>query len=113
MSEFQTQGAESAEWFRNIYECSRCGNNWEDEWSCTCNDRCPQCNAEIEAKDSVDLSRSLTAEDFRGAGRLIRRLGIAPVVVTDEDAKDYAEAMLEGGPHRFEYGRTSRLRRNI
>lgn len=25
-----------------------CGREWRDEWSCICDDRCPNCNHEIE-----------------------------------------------------------------
>ena len=32
-------------WFRNHYECDRCGSHWDDEWSCTCDDDCPRCGA--------------------------------------------------------------------
>lgn len=42
-------------WFRNEYECPRCGTHWYDEWSCTCNDRCPTCDIECEPIHSVDL----------------------------------------------------------
>lgn len=28
---------------------------WSDEWSCMCNDECPNCGAEIEPYDSEDL----------------------------------------------------------
>ena len=28
---------------------------WADEWSCMCNDKCPQCGAEIEPYDSEEL----------------------------------------------------------
>ncbi|WP_285905148.1 hypothetical protein [Pseudodesulfovibrio pelocollis] len=41
--------------YRNYYECS-CGHTWEDEWSCMCNDRCPECRLEIEPYDSEDLT---------------------------------------------------------
>lgn len=34
-------------WYRKFYRCP-CGCEWEDEWDCLCNDRCPECNAEIE-----------------------------------------------------------------
>ena len=34
-------------WYRKYYRCS-CGHEWQDEWDCLCNDRCPKCNAEIE-----------------------------------------------------------------
>jgi hypothetical protein len=28
---------------------------WVDQWSCTCNDKCPVCNHEIEPYKSDDL----------------------------------------------------------
>ncbi len=42
-------------WFLKRYQCV-CGETWEDEWSCACNDRCPSCNKEIETDDYDDLS---------------------------------------------------------
>lgn len=42
-------------WFLNFYRCP-CGAEWQDEWDCTCNDRCPTCNAEIEPYKSEDAS---------------------------------------------------------
>ncbi len=32
-------------WFRNHYDCDRCGRDWTDEWSATCDDDCPHCGA--------------------------------------------------------------------
>ena len=32
-------------WFRNCYHCTRCNTCWTDEWSCTCDDDCPNCGA--------------------------------------------------------------------
>ena len=29
-------------WFRNYYKCERCGSDWTDEWSCMCDDDCPE-----------------------------------------------------------------------
>ena len=40
--------------YLNLYECG-CGCHWEDEWDCTCNDRCPNCNKEIEPYSSIEL----------------------------------------------------------
>ena len=31
--------------FRNHYECGRCGHTWTDDWSCMCDDDCPECGA--------------------------------------------------------------------
>lgn len=39
--------------FANHYRCP-CGEEWEDEWCCACNDKCPRCNAEIEPHESVE-----------------------------------------------------------
>lgn len=43
-------------WYLKYYECSECGTKWTDEWSCTCNDRCPSCRAETEPYDDDDLT---------------------------------------------------------
>ena len=42
-------------WFLNHYRCPDCKEEWEDEWDCMCNDRCPVCNAEIEPYSSEEL----------------------------------------------------------
>jgi len=39
------------------YYCCPCGERWVDSWSCTCNDRCPACNKEIEPYHSDDFSQ--------------------------------------------------------
>lgn len=31
------------ELFENHYQCSRCGETWQDEWTASCDDRCPRC----------------------------------------------------------------------
>jgi hypothetical protein len=100
------------QWFKNSYECSECGKTWTDEWSCECDDRCPECNTETVPTSSIDLSRPLTSEDYTGAARLfLQSSGEVPVPITDEDAKAYAEAILEGGEHRFSPPRWDRVAR--
>ncbi len=32
--------------FTNYYR--HCGVEWQDTWSCACNDECPKCGGEIE-----------------------------------------------------------------
>jgi hypothetical protein len=91
-----------AQWFEKYYHCPICDTEWTDEWSCLCNDKCPNCNAEIEPFDSVDLSRPLTKEDYLGAARLIFGSSDASASdVTDDEARQYAEAILERDEHRF------------
>lgn len=44
---------QSSAWsFVNVYE--HCGVTWEDTWTCACNDRCPECNTEIEPVESIE-----------------------------------------------------------
>lgn len=40
--------------FRNYYRCP-CGEKWNSTWSCTCNEKCPRCNREIEPSRSEEL----------------------------------------------------------
>ena len=44
-------------WFRNYYRCERCGHEWTDEWSATCDDDCPECGA----RHSSNVSHCLAA----------------------------------------------------
>ncbi len=41
--------------FVNHYHCPRCYTRWSSSDSCTCNDRCPTCNVEIEPHESEDI----------------------------------------------------------
>lgn len=37
--------------YLNIYYCEDCDEEWEDEWSCMCNDKCPECGKEHEERN--------------------------------------------------------------
>jgi predicted nucleic acid-binding Zn-ribbon protein len=44
-------------WFANHYSCDRCGEDWVDEWSCMCDDDCPECGSRHYSPfDSEDLT---------------------------------------------------------
>ena len=32
-------------WYLNHYHCDECATEWSDEWSCGCDDDCPQCGS--------------------------------------------------------------------
>jgi DNA-directed RNA polymerase subunit RPC12/RpoP len=50
-------------WFANHYECARCGYEWTDEWSCTCEDDCPHCGARhMTPYNSDDLTEVVEEE---------------------------------------------------
>ncbi|RUU81431.1 MAG: hypothetical protein EOS05_08360 [Mesorhizobium sp.] len=54
-------------WYANHYECYRCGEHWVDEWSCMCDDDCPNCGARHATPiESEDLTRLIVpdASDF-------------------------------------------------
>lgn len=42
--------------FLNEYCCPYCKIEWDDIWDCECNDKCPECNAEIEPSCSTNLN---------------------------------------------------------
>ncbi len=45
-------------WYLNHYKCARCGRDWQDEWSCMCDDDCPHCGARhMSPMDSDDLTK--------------------------------------------------------
>lgn len=50
----QAAFAEDGAWFLNHYECDW-GAEWTDEWSCTCDDDCPECGATCCARDSEEI----------------------------------------------------------
>jgi hypothetical protein len=41
--------------FHNHYRCDDCDIQWHDCWDSMCNDRCPNCNAEIEPYRSYEI----------------------------------------------------------
>lgn len=44
-------------WYRNHYHCGDCGTDWDDEWSCCCDDECPNCGSRNWSPvDSEDLT---------------------------------------------------------
>ena len=42
-------------WFENHYHCSECGTKWQNEDDCSCNDRCPNCDNEIQPYESLEI----------------------------------------------------------
>lgn len=43
-------------WFHNQYECPRCGTEWEDQWSCGCDDECPDCGLDCSPVSSEEIA---------------------------------------------------------
>ncbi len=41
-------------WFNKYYRCSK-GHEWQDEWDCLCDDRCPVCNESCEPYDHAEI----------------------------------------------------------
>ncbi len=40
--------------FINTYDCPKCGHHWQDQWTSTCDDRCPQCDTSCSPTHSED-----------------------------------------------------------
>lgn len=41
--------------FTNHYKCT-CDHEWQDQWSCPCDDRCPECDTSISPHRSDEIS---------------------------------------------------------
>lgn len=51
-------------WFINHYHCGDCGADWDDEWSCCCDDECPECgSSDWSPVSSDDLSEIIGVRD--------------------------------------------------
>lgn len=37
--------------FTNHYRCDACDVEWSDQWSCACDDECPECGADVSPHD--------------------------------------------------------------
>lgn len=49
-------------WYLNHYHCGDCGTDWDDEWSCCCDDECPNCRSgdwsPVESEDLTEVARA-------------------------------------------------------
>jgi len=45
------------ETYLNEYYCAHCDIHWDDVWDCMCNDKCPECDKEIEPFKSTKLEK--------------------------------------------------------
>jgi hypothetical protein len=46
--------------FINYYRCPDCNIEWQDEWSCACDDECPVCAISYSPYMSVDINKEKT-----------------------------------------------------
>lgn len=81
--------------FLNHYECPRCATSWSDEWSCTCDDRCPKCNLTCSPVDSEDVEQDADFAPCAACGKSTH--------INDLDAKP--EYTLDGLFFRLVFGR--------
>jgi hypothetical protein len=64
--DFEVEEEEDKDRYTNHYLCPNDSTRWDDNWSCMCNDRCPNCDAEIEpyaSTDNRDQSETIHAPD--------------------------------------------------
>ena len=53
-------------WYRNHYHCGDCGIDWEDEWSCCCDDECPECGSRHWSPEASEDLTEVVWETDRG-----------------------------------------------
>ncbi len=54
-------------WYLNKYECSNCDAVWDDEWSCMCDDECPNCGASDHSPVASSDMSAFTEENGDGS----------------------------------------------
>jgi hypothetical protein len=94
-------------WFLKFYQCDHCGEKWHDEWSCLCNDRCPNCDLETEVSDGKDLSVLVQSPDRDADKFVVLRSSdaaehepdyeVVKVFETKSEAEACAEALRDEG----------------
>jgi hypothetical protein len=55
LAAYDDDSEEEEDRFTNHYHCDACNVSWSDPSESTNNDKCPQCNAEIEPTESEDI----------------------------------------------------------
>jgi len=60
--------------FLNTYRCPDCGEEWQDEWSCGCDDPCPNCDAPISPYQSVRIRPHTPSLDARETSTVLASL---------------------------------------
>src|SRR5260221_159055 len=71
--------------YLNIYHCP-CGEKWEDTWSCGCNDKCSECNKEIEPTSSTLIETEKDILELLKHSALYERNGLS-----DDECEELAE----------------------
>lgn len=88
-------------WFRNHYRCDECGTKWHDEWSCCCDDECPNCGSgDWSPYESDDLSE--VVDETKGTFLLLRSPDTAGhypdyQIVASFSSKEAAERYVASG----------------
>jgi predicted nucleic acid-binding Zn-ribbon protein len=90
-------------WFINYYKCPRCGQQWCDEWSATCDDDCPTCGmrhispyqSDESRPEPIEILRDL-ADTFRHINGTAENLSIEDKFAMLQEHEDGVFAALEG-----------------
>lgn len=49
----KTVGTLHSTWFVKHHTCE-CGETWNDEWDCNCDDECPNCGCAVQPDDTPE-----------------------------------------------------------
>lgn len=82
-------------WFVNYYHCDECGTDWDDEWSCCCDDDCPGCGSRHwSPAASEDLTFVIEFEDG------VYEIYESPIIADDEPSYELIAVTLTEGAAR-------------
>lgn len=86
--------------FHNFYYCPTCDVSWEDDWSCACDDDCPECGISYSPEKSEEVPpENNTKVIVIGDGYKFDKLD----KMLKDFAKDYPKEVVS--PHETETDR--------
>lgn len=82
--------------YLNHYRCP-CGTEWDDQWNCMCNDKCPKCNKEIEPHQSDVLVLDEHQHDsiIGDHGTETDRVHLVQMIQSSKDSIERLKSKLE------------------
>jgi hypothetical protein len=80
-------------WFNKYYRCP-CGTEWQDEWDCLCDDRCPTCDTSCEPYDHAEID--LGSQDKAIQDAMVYGTGVVHQTETDSRSVPFIMILRKG-----------------
>lgn len=79
--------------YKNYYHCKECKQRWKSDWLHTCNDKCPNCNSEIQPYKSEQIIPELE-KSMRESLEYIIENCVLSTQITDLDKNELVNDIM-------------------